>query len=303
DFTEFDAVVEKYYPWAVNLILVPLPHGVSRDASLEDAKRRIQESGLGRVAAAFERHLMEKGWLDTAYTYLWDEPIGAHFPIVNLLTGTVKRSAPRLKNMITARGFPHALKYVDIWCPEIFSFDPQSAERERKRGKRIWWYVAFSCRHPYPNFWIDYPALDCRVVFWLTWKHRIDGFLYWSISNWWRVRDPLENTQTFPGANGDGTLIYPGSDGGPIDTIRWENIREGLEDYEYFVLLQKLVNEAVRRGVRNDIIAHARKLLAIDDSLVRNYANWSHDPTAYLATRSKMAQAIEALQTLRHFKK
>lgn len=294
DWAAFDAVVEKYYPWAINVIWLPLP-GVPREASMEEARRILSESGLARIAAEAERHLAERGWLDDAYTYLWDEPEAQDYPVVDLATGVIKQSAPRLRNMMTARGFPSALRHVDIWCPEIYSFDPIAAEQERAKGKHIWWYVAFSCRHPYPNFWIDYPALDCRAVFWLTWKHRIECFLYWSISNWWMVKDPLRE-QTFPNANGDGTLIYPGEDGRPIDTIRWENIREGLEDYEYFVLLRDAVEKARKSGRASpELMARAERLLAIDDAVVKDYASWSQDPEAYLQARREMARTIEAL--------
>jgi hypothetical protein len=293
DFTEFDAAVEKYYPWAANVIWLPLP-SVPRGVSVEEALKLIAESGLPQIAAAAEKHLREKGWLDAAYTYLWDEPQAEEYAVVDLLTKTVKEAAPGLRNMMTARGFPPALPNVDIWCPEIYSFDPEGAERERAKGKTLWWYVAFSCRHPYPNFWIDYPALDCRVVPWLTWKHKIQGFLYWSISNWYAVDDPLKE-QTFPGANGDGTLIYPGPDGGPIDTIRWENIREGLEDYEYFVLLQRAAGGASEGRVSDQVLRRAKELLAIDESLVKDYANWSSDPQAYMAARREMARIIEKL--------
>jgi len=294
DWTPFDDVVEKYYPWAVNVIWLPLP-GVPREASIEEAQRLASDAGLARIAAEAEKHLAERGWLEDAYTYMWDEPEGKHYPVVDFVTGLIKQNAPRLRNMMTARGFPQALRHIDIWCPEIYSFDPVAAEQERAKGKVIWWYVAFSCRHPYPNFWIDYPALDCRATFWLTWKHRIECFLYWSISNWWMVEDPF-NQQTFPGANGDGTLIYPGEDGRPIDTIRWENIREGLEDYEYFILLRQALEQAKAAGRASaDLLARAERLLAIDDALVKDYANWSQDPQAYLDARRQMARTIEAL--------
>jgi hypothetical protein len=295
DFSAWDAAVEKYYPWAANVLMIPLP-GVAHDASLEEAHRQIDASGLAHIAAAAEKHLSEKGWLDVAYTYLWDEPEPAQYPVVDLLDETVHNAAPHIKNMMTARGFPPGLKHVDIWCPEIYSFDPVGAERERKLARTIWWYVAFSCRHPYPNFWIDYPAIDCRATMWLTWKHRISCFLYWSATNWGMVDDPFKQ-QTFPGANGDGTLIYPGPDGAPIDTIRWENIREGMEDYEYFVLLKARLEAAEKAGkLKPGQGEKARALLAIDDGLVKDYTTWSSDPEAYLAARREMARMIEALR-------
>jgi len=41
-------------------------------------------------------------------------------------------------------------------------------------------------------------------------------------------------------ANGDGNLIYPGPES-PLSSIRLENIRDGLEDYEYLRLLGEKV--------------------------------------------------------------
>ena len=35
--------------------------------------------------------------------------------------------------------------------------------------------------------------------------------------------------------NGDGFLVYTGKDG-PINSIRWENIRDGIEDYDYLAI-------------------------------------------------------------------
>jgi hypothetical protein len=52
-------------------------------------------------------------------------------------------------------------------------------------------------------------------------------------------------------------LFYPGMDAGiegPVGSVRLKNLRDGMEDYEYFVLLEKLggkevVDELVRNAV------------------------------------------------------
>ena len=52
-------------------------------------------------------------------------------------------------------------------------------------------------------------------------------------------------------------LFYPGTDAGingPIASVRLKNLRDGMEDYEYFILLKNLggedtVDEIVRKGV------------------------------------------------------
>ncbi|HIE50954.1 MAG TPA: DUF4091 domain-containing protein [Armatimonadetes bacterium] len=297
DWTEFDARVEKYLPRGLNsFVLAGLP-SVGRETSPAEAVQILAQRGTAQLARAMAAHLRERGWLHLAYTYLFDEPEPKHYPTLNLVLGTVHRAAPGLKNLMTARHFPPELKHVDIWCPEVFSFDPRAARAEQAQGKEVWWYVAFSTRHPYPNYWIDYPALDCRVHFWMTWKHRLNGVLYWSATYWARV-NPWESGHTYPGANGDGSLLYPGEDGGPVDSIRWECIRDGLEDYEVFYLLQTTA-ETLRRLPgsfrQRKLLAEADRLLAIDDRVVRSYREYNPDPTALLAAREQMNALLERM--------
>ena len=299
DFTEFDKRIEKYLERGINAIRIPVP-GCPRKTSEEQARERVAKNYLGPIAKAYQDHLKEKGWLEYAYTYVSDEPHASDYPALNVVQGTIKKWAPELRNMMTARSFPPELKYIDIWCPEVYSFNPKLAAEEQAKGKLVWWYPAFSTRHPFPDFWIDYPAIDNRIIFWLTWKHNLDGLLYWSISSWWRA-NPWETGMTYPGANGDGNLIYPGKDGGPVNSIRWECIRDGSEDYEYFVLLKGLVEKAGRDegGGGRDRIASLRRakaLLAIDDSVAKSWREWSFDPEGLIAARDEMGETIEQLQ-------
>lgn len=258
------------------------------------AHRAALGSPLGAWAAEYERHLDDKGWLPLFYTYLYDEPEPAHFDLVNQRLGAVKRAAPGLANMMTARQFPPELPYVDIWCPEAYSFDPEAAKAEHAKGKTVWWYVAFSTRHPFPNVWIDYPALDCRVWPWMTWKHDLDGMLYWS-ATYWSLNDPWRTGETFHDANGDGSLLYPGNDGRPVDSIRWECLRDGLEDYEVFCLLEAGARELAQAGQKPELVAQAKGLCAIDDQVVRSYKDYNPDPRALLATRAAMSDTLEAI--------
>jgi len=249
---------------------------------------------LAGWARAWQDHMRPKGLLPLCYTYLFDEPRPEDYPKLNRVMGEVKRAAPGLMNMMTARSFPPELHYVDIWCPELFSFDPAKAAAEQKRGRAVWWYVAFSTRHPYPNVWVDYPALDCRVWPWMTWKHDLDGMLYWSVTAWTRS-DPWRSAQTFPGANGDGSLLYPGRNGKPVDSIRWECLRDGLEDYEVFCLLEAGVRELRKKKIEPDLLQKAAALLAIDDQVVHSYKSYNPDPQAYLAARADMSDLLERI--------
>ncbi len=274
DWSAFDAAVERYLPLGLSshIASLPQPHAA--------------------WAREYQRHLSEKGWLDLAYTYLMDEPEPKDYPEVNRLQGAVKRAAPGLRNMMTARAFPPELKYVDIWCPEAHTYQSETARQEQARKRSVWWYVAFSCRHPVPNIWIDYPALDCRVWPWMTWKFDIDGMLYWSVTYW--SGNPWRNGMMYPGANGDGHLLYPGEDGQPVDSIRWECLRDGLEDYEVLCLLKAAEAELAAQGGSAELRQRIRALVAVDDQVVKSVREWSQDPARLLAARRAMSDALEA---------
>ncbi len=76
-------------------------------------------------------------------------------------------------------------------------------------------------------------------------------------------------------------LLYPGKDAGlsgPVPSIRLKLIREALEDFEYMTL-------AARQG-------HKVQVDAIVDRLARSFTDWSQDPEAYVAARTKLAALI-----------
>ena len=59
--------------------------------------------------------------------------------------------------------------------------------------------------------------------------------------------------------NGEGMLFYPGEDAGidgPIASIRLKNLRDGMEDYEYFTLLEKAKGKEAVDGDRPHRRAH-----------------------------------------------
>ena len=108
---------------------------------------------------------------------------------------------------------------TDIHCPPLAVYDALMADRYRAEGKEVWWYTCCSPHYPYPNVApYAYPAVECRLMGWLTKLVRADGFLYWHV-NYWRGDDKLDEretyfpswrTDTFPKAHGDGVFMYPG---------------------------------------------------------------------------------------------
>ena len=97
------------------------------------------------------------------------------------------------------------------------------------------------------------------------------------------------------GQNGNGSIMYPGSDG-PVDSIRLEALRDGVEDYEYLYTLKQLVGRASANPSLQPLIERAQRLLAIDPALIESMRSYAKDPQVLLAQRQAIAELIVELQ-------
>ncbi|MCX7599676.1 MAG: DUF4091 domain-containing protein, partial [Armatimonadetes bacterium] len=85
---------------------------------------------------------------------------------------------------------------------------------------------------------------------WMGWyaaAQGYSGFLRWAYDSW--VEDPLYDTSYVTWPAGDCFLVYPG----PRTSIRFERLREGIQDYEKVRLvraaLEKSGGEAARESL------------------------------------------------------
>ncbi len=82
-------------------------------------------------------------------------------------------------------GLESGVDAVDAWCPRTSGYDPEWAQAARARGKQVWWYICVGPRHPYANWFVEYPAIETRLLMGaMAAKYRPDGFLYWYANNW-----------------------------------------------------------------------------------------------------------------------
>ena len=82
-------------------------------------------------------------------------------------------------------GMQSAIKSMDAFCPLTPSFDPAKAAKARAAGKRVWWYICCGPHHPHANMFIEYPAIEGRLLMGaIAARQRPDGFLYYQISIW-----------------------------------------------------------------------------------------------------------------------
>ncbi|MFA6816999.1 MAG: hypothetical protein WCS73_11965, partial [Lentisphaeria bacterium] len=86
---------------------------------------------------------------------------------------------------------------------------------------------------------------------------------------------------------------------GPISSIRFENITDGLQDYEYLNLLSKLValkaNDKSLSASQKVTLEEAKKLLIIPDSLGSDIKNYTLDSQKILDYRLLIVEMVEKL--------
>ena len=132
-----------------------------------------------------EDHLRQKGWLEMAYIYWFDEPAPRDYEFVAGGMRRLKKYAPGLRGMLTEEPGDNVLAgLIDVWCPISVNYNHRKAEKRRAHGERFWWYVCTGPKAPYCTLFIDHPATELRVWLWQTWQRKITGVLVWQ-SNYW----------------------------------------------------------------------------------------------------------------------
>ncbi len=276
---------------------------------------------------ALEAHLKEKGWLDEAFIYWFDEPAPRDYEFVTNGFRKLKAACPAITRMLTEQPEPALAGGPNLWCPVSPNYNHERAEERRARGERFWWYVCCGPKAPYCTLFIDHPATELRVWLWQTWQRKINGILVWQTNYWTstaaypdanRPQNPYEDPMGWtsgystpkgvkrPWGNGDGRFIYPpeaAADAhpakpvldGPVDSIRWEMLRDGVEDYEYLAILRRLLKE---KGGRLDAKKRAEvaALLDVPEDITTDMTTFTRDPAAIERRRLAVARAIEMLR-------
>lgn len=269
------------------------------------------------LMSGIAENLRRKGWMDRALSYWIDEPADSLLPFVRTGMHVHLHAAPDLRRLLTREPLPDLYGLVNAWVPlAVISVFNTTSERWFERiqaGEQVWWYVATYPKWPVPNYFIDHPAITHRIRFWLAERYGLQGDLYWDV-NWYLDRqyqpiDPWTQTTVLnelgqPMGNGDGVLVYPPVKtppsepvvAGPIDSLRWELIREGLEDREYFWLLRELRRQAALRwGPVHPAVAAAENTRAEALQVASALTNYTLDVRQLLAARRALAETLERL--------
>ncbi len=216
--------------------------------------REIQLSRLNNLVNTVKQYARENGCPEVIFLPI-DEPGDSHQDlqherqvITPVLLKVIKDSgAP---NMLTNSDFQQ-FGPVDYLCSG--EMKKEDLNEAHKKGSVYWLYnndVTTKCLSP---------AYARYIYGYYTWMNNIDGMSSWTFQN-------TQNARGLPGgSDGPGNdlyLAYPDANG-PIATVKWEAIREGIDDHKLVYQLVKRIRKLKGKGINaskyEDFLLEIRK--------------------------------------------
>jgi hypothetical protein len=250
------------------------------------------------------------------FLYMPDEPSSSQFPGIRTIADNIHSNPGPGKdlNVFVTHSFTSGLQgAVDMWCTAPRSYDPAQAASEKAAGND--WWVYNGGRPAGPAITMDAPVSDPREIGWAAFKAGLRGYFYWHGVHWHhnsqkkvgsRDQDVWGNPVTFDNrdasgngdfANGDGVLLYPGTEKlhpeqdrgieGPIATLELANLRRGLQDHLYLTLARQCGQGAL---VDESVAAIVPRVFNAAGSTV----SFPQEAAPYEAARLKLGRALAA---------
>ncbi|MEA3403024.1 MAG: DUF4091 domain-containing protein [Armatimonadota bacterium] len=294
--------------WNIGYVLAPR-HALSREPWEGMEYEEYLQDYVQMLRPEVER-VREAEWPeDRVGLYFLDET--SDFEALGRAAEVMKGAFPEIPLMTTGYDRSYGLedtpvsRHLDIWVPLTprYHEDREKIVQGRELGKQVWWYICVGPRNPTAlNWFVEFPAIRARLLMGAaSRRYRVDGFLYYRVAGWASNDAPITGgpitdwnpvyRDSLP--DGDGQIICAGPDG-PLSTVRFENIRDGIEDYEYWWLLDELVANA--EGVSGELLDEARAHQEVPDGLLTSVHEYSEDPEVLARTRLDLARTIEHLR-------
>ncbi|MEN6453180.1 MAG: DUF4091 domain-containing protein [Prolixibacteraceae bacterium] len=188
-------------------------------------------------------HLKDKKLDRIYYQHIADEPIDSNADSYIAIAKFIKSIAPEVK-FIEACQSSKLTEALDVWIPILPSFQNQYEffNDLLNKGTQVWFYICLYPRGEYVNRLIEWPLIKTRLIYWLAFKYRATGFLHWGFNYW--TEHPYEETTVVDSYGtilpaGDSFIVYPDYNGGLNRSIRFEAMRDGMEDYALLKMLEK----------------------------------------------------------------
>jgi len=192
---------------------------------------------------------------------------------------------------------------VKQWTPLYMLYNADFFAKARAGGDKIAWY---NCGPP-PRISTGATASELRAYLWQAAKADLDFVTWWGIQNWnyysheslWLDRYSHGNSVVYSEHPDKPRWLKPRRgwvDTAPLDSVRWELIRDGMEDAWTVNLLRRRIAAAREAGAT----AAAQKAEAVLDKIWGDlFPTLNHYNPPYaeiLAAREAVAAAILSLQ-------
>jgi hypothetical protein len=334
DFTDFNKAGKRYFDefgfTGYRLRLKGLGGGTfysRRKGVFEGFEQGTEEyyKLMERYLTQVQQNLEENGWLGKEYIYWFDEPNEKDYPFVEETNALIKKYAPKITTFLTEHVEGQDISDVtDISCTIWHKLDHEKIKKMNERGLEHWSYLCCWPKSPWLSEFIDHDAVNLRMWLWASYQYKLKGILMWSTTYWnsdagspeGYLQNPWEEAMSFVTGygwplgkqtiwgNGDGRLFYPlnrdpNNDtktyvGRPVPSIRLEFLRDGIEDYEYFIMLENAVENASTKDKK--LIREATELLSIPKDIYSDEMTYSKNPQDMLNYRKKLAEYIVLLK-------
>jgi hypothetical protein len=263
----------------------------------ESKNEEITMKGLDVIPfllPAFENHLRSKGWLDKTLFHVKDEPTLRNVTAWKEISKIIHKYAPDLVR-IDALETTHLFDDIEIAVPKLDYLAGwlEDYQEAASRGTELWFYtVGIYQARSYPNKTIDMPLIDNRILHWINYRYDLKGFLHWGWNQW--TDNPYEEVGMHIG---DGWHVYP-SENGVLNSLRWEQMRNGIQDYEYFWLLEDKISKLKDSlGSKFQWIDPKQRGKEIAGHVVKDLLNHSCDPAALYTARQDLINELLEFET------
>lgn len=206
-----------------------------------DPSDPVADAFYGQFFPALVKHLKAKGWLDIYTQHLADEPVKSNIKTYRGMAALARKYAPELP-IIEACHTKDLTGAIDIWVPQLnfLHRDIEHYMQRQQAGDRVWFYTCVFPQGEYANRFIEQPLIKTRLLHWINYRYGLTGYLHWGY-NFWTKDDPFTHLTRPHGGPpylpaGDAWIVYPGKKG-PLDSIRFEAMRDGIVDHELLSML------------------------------------------------------------------
>lgn len=297
--TEMDFDLENLKKHNFNYMRLPLPmfgDAWGTSASWEGAKIPSPEfeQKFSGAMQLFNEALTSSSCRQKYFYRSYDEP--KDLKLLEYLCGIVRKALPGTPilatNRLTEKGeFEKLRNCIDIFCPHIIymckNLEDNMAQITKDESKKLFIY------HNHMLL-IDYQRLNARALPWMARRYNAQGILLWCINAWRNLTLPSPNVNaehTLDYQYTEGVLIYPGKDK-PLSSVRWELIREGMEDFEYLHILERVAPEIKDHPA---LYARAVKLLDRAAAMVSDWQKFSRNYDDYKSLHLEVGTLLDEL--------